>query len=96
MNHLVLKNVTTNENIRKRWNAKRVGEGVRVTTRDKMRHFYWDKLQKSRIERYHELKAKAVAAAKDQSRAHSVSMMSQGSQVHSVAGGGSVLAGGGF
>ena len=61
-----------------------------------MKHFYWDKLQKSRIERYHELKAKAIAAAKDQSRAHSVSMMSQGSQVHSVAGGGSVLAGGGF
>ena len=60
-----------------------------------MKHFYWDKLQKSRIERYHELKAKAVSIAKDQSRAHSASMMSQGSQVHSVAGGGSVIAGGG-
>ena len=97
MNNLVLKNVTTNENIRKRWNASRdQGGAIQVTAAEKFKYFYWDKLPKSRIQRYHELKKEAVVTAEDSKRAHSMSMMSQGSQGHSIAGGGSVLGGGGF
>ena len=52
MNALVMANVTTNENIRKRWNAKGNQNSVQVSRKEKFRYFYWDKLEESRIQRY--------------------------------------------
>ena len=66
MNQLVLKNVTTNENIRKRWNASRSQSDVQVTYWQRFKYFYMGRLAPSRIQSYFQLKRKAVAMAKEQ------------------------------
>ena len=93
MNSLVMKNVTTNENIRKKWNAKGNAKSIQVSTKEKFKYFYWDKLEESRIEKYFKLRDQAVEMAKEHTRQASASMASQGSMGHSV-GGGSVNDGG--
>ena len=50
MNQLVLKNVTTNENIRKRWNASRSQSDVQVTYWERFKYFYMGRLAPSRIQ----------------------------------------------
>ena len=58
MHFQVMDNVTTNEHLRKKWNAKnrasRANERIRPC--DKFRYVYWGKLPISRIQRYHELR----------------------------------------
>jgi len=59
MHYQVLDNVTTNESLRKKWNAQNVEErnkSMRVSACDKFRHIYIDELPVSRIQRYHELR----------------------------------------
>ena len=58
MHYQVMENVTTNEQIRKKWNAKNVGErkDQRIKGCDKFKYMYWSKLPVSRIQRYHELR----------------------------------------
>jgi hypothetical protein len=48
----VMENITTNEKLRKKWNARNKDESLRVSSGDKLRHFYWDRLPPSKIERY--------------------------------------------
>jgi hypothetical protein len=47
----VLKNVTTNESIRKKWNAKQ-SEAETAGTTLKLKAYYWDPLPESRIVKY--------------------------------------------
>ena len=58
MHYQIMDNVTTNESIRKKWNAKNVEarNKDKVSTCDKFRYVYFDKLPVSRIQRYHELR----------------------------------------
>lgn len=54
--------VTTNENLRKRWNANRAkGSKLEVKTLTKFKKYYWEKLPESKIEKYYELRKKALA-----------------------------------
>jgi len=71
MHYQVMDNVTTNEKLRKRWNAKNRDErnkDQRVKACDKFRYIYLGKLPVSRIQRYHELREEAIAMAKDRMR----------------------------
>ena len=59
MHSQVMDNVTTNESIRKKWNANNRGDRdreQRVKACDKFHHVYFSKLPVSRIQRYHELR----------------------------------------
>jgi len=50
MHSHAMKGTTTNESLRKRWNASRsADQQIQVDTNVKMRHFYWDPLPDSRI-----------------------------------------------
>jgi palmitoyltransferase ZDHHC9/14/18 len=56
-NSLTLQNVTSNENLRKKWNSRRKRQGnklspVDVSFCEKLRYFYWEPLPESRIEQY--------------------------------------------
>ena len=96
MHYQVMDNVTTNEKIRKRWNAKNRDErnkDQRVKACDKFRYIYLGKLPVSRIQRYHELREEAIAMAKERMRRGSNQMISHSSFAGSV-GGGSVAGAG--
>lgn len=96
MHYQVMDNVTTNEKIRKRWNAKNRDErnkDQRVKACDKFRYIYLGKLPVSRIQRYHELREEAIDMAKDRMRRGSNQMISHSSFAGSV-GGGSVAGAG--
>lgn len=71
-------NVTTNEKIRKKWNAKNREERKddRVKGCDKLRHFYFGKLPVSRIQRYHELRQQAIETARERMKVSNSSMIS--------------------
>lgn len=51
-----LNNVTTNESIRKKWNAKNKERGKEVTTWAKLKAYYWDPLPESRLVAYFRLR----------------------------------------
>ena len=97
MHYLIMDNVTTNENIRKKWNAKNIEDRnkQRISKCDKLRHVYFDKLPVSRIQRYHELRQQAIEMAKERRRQGSNSLISHSSFAGSV-GGGSAAGAGGF
>jgi len=63
-NSLVLQNITSNENLRKKWNAKTKGTNVRSILVDaswceKFKSYYLEALPQSRIEQYFKLKGKS-------------------------------------
>lgn len=90
-------NVTTNEQIRKKWNAKNKASRAdqRIKACDKFKYVYFGKLPVSRIQRYHELRQQAIETAKERMKMGSSSIISQSSFAAS-AGGGSVAGAGGF
>lgn len=51
MHYQVMENVTTNEQIRKKWNAKNVDKrnDQRIKSCDKFKYMYWGKLPVSRV-----------------------------------------------
>ena len=85
----VMQNLTTNEKLRKKWNAKQTNAvNNLITDKQKFRYFYLEKLPTSRIQRYHELKQTALQIAKDQ---HSIEHSGVGeSSLHHPGGGGSI------
>lgn len=89
--------MTTNEQIRKKWNAKnREGNRARpIRCCDKFKFIYFGDLPVSRIKRYYELRQKAIDTARERARRGSTSMISQSSFAASV-GGGSAAGAGGF
>jgi hypothetical protein len=52
-----MRGVTTNENLRHKWNANRPkSERLEVGTLAKINYFYFGKLPESKIEKYHNLR----------------------------------------
>ena len=97
MHYQIMDNVTTNESIRKKWNAKNIEarKKDKISSWDKFRYVYLDKLPMSRIQRYHELREQAIEMAKERRRQGSNSLISHSSFAGSV-GGGSAAGAGGF
>ena len=90
MHYQVMDNVTTNEQIRKKWNAKNRDErnkDKRVKGCDKFKFVYFAKLPVSRIQRYHELREDAISMARERMRGGSTSLISHSSFAGSVGGG---------
>jgi palmitoyltransferase ZDHHC9/14/18 len=59
-NGLTLQNITSNENLRKKWNSRRARQGeklspLKVSFCEKLRYFYWEPLPESRIETYYKI-----------------------------------------
>jgi palmitoyltransferase ZDHHC9/14/18 len=59
-NSLTLQNITSNENLRKKWNSRRTRQGeklspLKVSFCQKLRYFYWEPLPESRIETYYKI-----------------------------------------
>ena len=60
-------NVTTNEMIRKKWNAKTKREEMstdKVTEWEKLRYLYWEPIPRSRLEHWYKLRKVTVNMAK--------------------------------
>lgn len=56
-NGVTFQNITSNENLRKKWNSRRARQGnklspVNPSFCEKLRYFYWEPLPQSRIETY--------------------------------------------
>ena len=62
----VMRNVTTNETIRKKWNAKkdRDSNATSVTNWQKYRYLYWEPLPRSRLGHYFEIREETVKLAR--------------------------------
>ena len=57
MHDQIMKNTTTNENLRKKWNAKQTVEvNEMISDKEKRNHFYFSKLPQSKIQRYFDLR----------------------------------------
>jgi palmitoyltransferase ZDHHC9/14/18 len=50
-NHRVMKNMTTNEQLRRKWNAKGVNSTVGLCA--KLKYYYWLPLPESRVQEFH-------------------------------------------
>jgi len=61
----VMNNVTTNEKIRKRWNAGASGKDSYFSASYcmKLKAYYWDRIPKSRIEEYFDIRNQAYNIA---------------------------------
>jgi hypothetical protein len=90
---MTMRGTTTNEELRHRWNATRPPEQrIKANTREKFHHFYWAQLPESRIEKFYQLRSKALKM-KDEERDSKfnqsmISFTSVASAQHSQAGGG--------
>ena len=61
------RNVTTNESIRKKWNASKQRKEMsadQVSWWEKVRYLYWEPLPRSRLEHWYKLRKETVRMAK--------------------------------
>lgn len=64
---LFMQGTTTNESIRQKWNANRPKEQqIKANSKAKIRHFYWGPLPESRVEKFYQLRQKALELKAEQ------------------------------
>lgn len=90
-NSLTLQNITSNENLRKKWNARRTRQGeqlspLKVSFCEKLRYFYWEPLPESRIETYFKILDQAGMSPAEAEERISQSIAASADQEISVSG----------
>lgn len=68
-------NITTNEQLRKKWNAAKGAKEVEVGFWDKFKHYYFGPDHASRVQRYFEIRDREVDRLRMESRGESLASL---------------------